>query len=303
MELSVLTPVPGTGGHRLQLQRGSWALAAEFSVCDNPCCSCAEIQFSCSPENGVPAVAPDDRGPFRFALDVLAHGVATDGAPLDLHPGLIDLANAVAAELTPEDWQALLQYFLAVKRKPIGRAALKRLRPVFQPEILSGRESMVGYVEVFPFDAGFEFDVDGEAWFADDQYCVRSGCPCENAVLSFLRVPTTAPSATMDGKDAPAIRYGYRTGAIEELARPRGSSPTLDVLVASLRRAHPDLHVELESRHGQLRVLFERARRKSLPPPPAEPAPRRLEPTSKTGRNDPCPCGSGRKFKKCCGGS
>lgn len=23
--------------------------------------------------------------------------------------------------------------------------------------------------------------------------------------------------------------------------------------------------------------------------------------TSKIGRNDPCPCGSGRKFKKCCG--
>lgn len=24
-------------------------------------------------------------------------------------------------------------------------------------------------------------------------------------------------------------------------------------------------------------------------------------PVGKTGRNDPCPCGSGRKFKKCCG--
>lgn len=23
--------------------------------------------------------------------------------------------------------------------------------------------------------------------------------------------------------------------------------------------------------------------------------------TGKTGRNDPCPCGSGKKFKKCCG--
>ena len=22
----------------------------------------------------------------------------------------------------------------------------------------------------------------------------------------------------------------------------------------------------------------------------------------KIGRNDPCPCGSGRKYKKCCGG-
>jgi uncharacterized protein len=25
--------------------------------------------------------------------------------------------------------------------------------------------------------------------------------------------------------------------------------------------------------------------------------------TRKTGRNDPCPCGSGRKYKRCCGGA
>ena len=30
------------------------------------------------------------------------------------------------------------------------------------------------------------------------------------------------------------------------------------------------------------------------PPPPAV--------SSKVGRNDPCPCGSGKKYKKCCGG-
>ncbi|MGH9890873.1 MAG: PBPRA1643 family SWIM/SEC-C metal-binding motif protein [bacterium] len=29
------------------------------------------------------------------------------------------------------------------------------------------------------------------------------------------------------------------------------------------------------------------------------PQPVRAEPTA--GRNDPCPCGSGKKFKKCCG--
>jgi uncharacterized protein len=28
---------------------------------------------------------------------------------------------------------------------------------------------------------------------------------------------------------------------------------------------------------------------------------RRLRP--KIGRNDPCPCGSGKKFKQCCGGT
>ncbi len=34
---------------------------------------------------------------------------------------------------------------------------------------------------------------------------------------------------------------------------------------------------------------------KNLPPPQA------VRTAPKTGRNDPCPCGSGKKFKKCCG--
>ncbi|HSG29393.1 MAG TPA: SEC-C metal-binding domain-containing protein, partial [Candidatus Krumholzibacterium sp.] len=41
---------------------------------------------------------------------------------------------------------------------------------------------------------------------------------------------------------------------------------------------------------------------KSAPPPPPgggiSPAQRDLP---KVGRNDPCPCGSGKKYKKCCG--
>jgi len=36
------------------------------------------------------------------------------------------------------------------------------------------------------------------------------------------------------------------------------------------------------------------------PAPPSHTAPRS---GPKTGRNDPCPCGSGKKFKKCCGGA
>ncbi|NBC14099.1 MAG: hypothetical protein GVY09_12290, partial [Gammaproteobacteria bacterium] len=38
---------------------------------------------------------------------------------------------------------------------------------------------------------------------------------------------------------------------------------------------------------------------------PGAPPPRVQEPvvraTAKVGRNDPCPCGSGKKYKKCCG--
>lgn len=38
----------------------------------------------------------------------------------------------------------------------------------------------------------------------------------------------------------------------------------------------------------------------SVPPPGFAPAPVRRA-SAAVGRNDPCPCGSGKKYKKCCG--
>jgi uncharacterized protein len=43
-----------------------------------------------------------------------------------------------------------------------------------------------------------------------------------------------------------------------------------------------------------------RARRETYP---SSPAPEPLRGTPKVGRNDPCPCGSGKKYKRCCGGA
>ena len=36
-------------------------------------------------------------------------------------------------------------------------------------------------------------------------------------------------------------------------------------------------------------------------PPAPVPLPPKLPPIPKVGRNEPCPCGSGKKYKKCCG--
>ena len=40
--------------------------------------------------------------------------------------------------------------------------------------------------------------------------------------------------------------------------------------------------------------------RPALPPTPRLTLPRKPEAKKKVGRNDPCPCGSGKKFKNCC---
>ncbi len=57
-----------------------------------------------------------------------------------------------------------------------------------------------------------------------------------------------------------------------------------------------------------LHASLNRAPQRQETPPPAvpshgssEPGARTVKKDSKVGRNDPCPCGSGKKYKKCCG--
>jgi len=59
-------------------------------------------------------------------------------------------------------------------------------------------------------------------------------------------------------------------------------------------------------RQAMLRELGLASEPSAVPPlgPPMTPLSAPVEPTSpdrKVGRNDPCPCGSGKKYKKCCG--
>ena len=56
---------------------------------------------------------------------------------------------------------------------------------------------------------------------------------------------------------------------------------------------HPDA-AAIARRRAEQEARYAQIRRNSLPPQPRMVLP-------KIGRNDPCPCGSGQKYKKCCG--
>lgn len=56
--------------------------------------------------------------------------------------------------------------------------------------------------------------------------------------------------------------------------------------------------LKILSKKGLAPAGLEEGEAEDEPDVPVEPV-RRTEP--KVGRNDPCPCGSGKKFKECCG--
>ena len=92
------------------------------------------------------------------------------------------------------------------------------------------------------------------------------------------------PGGKMDGGCliTPFLRLGDSTGL--EITRKEGNAQRwVDAVVSSLAAVHAHW---LE--------------RRSAAPAVASHAPLRRE-APKVGRNDPCPCGSGQKYKKCCG--
>jgi len=314
--------VPDTGtsaSARLTLDRGSFAgqpFAVTFSICHNPACPCGSVGFECWPlaepgstETGLPGPPAS----LHFDLEVFQREVNTQVPP---SPQGLALAQAVVAEMQSPDWEWLVRLFRATKRRQMETMDLDTVHVVFPPEVLAGEGSMVAYAEVFPWAEAFEFSLGGACWVADDQYCVRPGCNCTETALAFFHLPKDAATARDPLAYDKFLRHDYVRGKTEVVEAKPGS-PAAPELMQALRTAHPDFERTFRERHRQLKQLGKRhlpkTRRRSRrafsylfdddltadePPPSPAPAARSLP---KVGRNDPCPCGSGRRYKRCCG--
>lgn len=293
---AILTLDEATQRRFLRLAHRPWSwkrLRVELSACDNPFCGCSDVSFRCVPED-VTSPQPQDR--LCFALDVIEREVSHD-TPEKPTPESLALAEAVVAELGESDWEWLYGEFLRAKRAAMKRIDLVRFDAVFPPEAMTGKGAMVGYGEILPFAMQWSFTIGEAQWLADDAYCTEPQCTCRDVLIRFLHV-ADAPAggiARVTGA-IPAVFYNYQRGTSRTAQAPSPGQPSIRELVEAMKQAHPDFDREAEHRHLQLKTLFvsalQKAAQKPMPDERAPPAP---------GRNDPCPCGSGKKFKKCCG--
>jgi hypothetical protein len=195
------------------------------------------------------------------------------------------VANAVAAETGQAEWNKLRHIYWGLKQYWTEHADLDRTEVCFPPE----NGTMVGYFEIFPYAKRLEFIHEQETWLIDDQYCCNPNCSCKEALLSFIRIP----EKTGQGATQPtlSIFYEYRNGKIRPLEAEENPQLSGQGLVASLTKAHADLDSLLAKRQSLLRRLYGRILKRQTIQSPAP----------KIGRNEPCPCGSGKKYKRCCG--
>ncbi len=154
---------------------------------------------------------------------------------------------------------------------------------------------VVAWREVEP-DGRLDLYLVRERWYsAMDYYCANPTCECSEVQVVFLAPQAEKPERRKLGAVTFSLPDGRQT-SISELA-----SGVTEDQVAELGRL-------FLRRHGGQRLAerYHRVRHEVGVEIYQRHLGAKHAPTATTGRrqarpNDPCPCGSGKKFKKCCG--
>jgi transposase-like protein len=156
--------------------------------------------------------------------------------------------------------------------------ALKRYRP----------GQMFNYKDAFNQEALLNHTIDGKEYYMLDSYCVMPDCKCKDVTLNF--VEKEDGKAVKEAVFTLMLNYEIKNIAQandinEETAKNIVESFTPETINMFWER-HKKLKEELNE---DVTRILQKYKRK-IPELPK----------LKIGRNDPCPCGSGKKYKKCC---
>jgi len=146
------------------------------------------------------------------------------------------------------------------------------------------------WAELFPSDGYFAADVNNSLLVVD-QYCWDPKCDCQKVFLTLVGRDDT-------GNEEHVTLADYRYDLKTKKTKLEPSSPPVKLSAKSTFSewlGNPNVHRALRFRYDYINSEFgERllAERSILGPVTKK--------AKKIGRNEPCPCGSGKKFKKCC---
>jgi len=268
----------------------------ELEICPNPTCQCNYMTFKLfEAENGEGNTFPKH----CFSLDVFSRkAVKLKGANATSKEDF-RFAKSFAKDLSESDWNELRRFYMGYKRSITDSTPITELSANFPEKEIETEGAMIGYYEILPYAEQISICLDDVSYLIDDQFCLSSKCSCKDAVLTFLPMKN---GQALKNINQLAIFFNYRKKSWRIASNGPENIATPDELVKEILGKH--LEKKLEERHKNLRAIYKNYRKMKQ-----EALKRSLQKSQlfkdpvvqeKIGRNTPCPCGSGKKYKKCC---
>jgi hypothetical protein len=274
-------------------------LACILSMCPNPECSCGLVYVS--------GVIIDDRTSEIYWDDGGVHAKSPDGVDSDdlmsewmlstaVDPSSGEIVNdpdfpdesdpALMEWLTSEINGELLDVLYRFRARLNGSAVEQRSEDIDLDYVEAGHLAAFG--DLFDGVREDEYLLNGRRYWTCIYLCPDPNCDCREARIVFFDDADDSGTGVgwvyLDISGAVGIR-------IIEMSAECGSPEDLIKELWKLFERRHDAGSLLRRREAQCKMVGE-----TLWEPASEP----VRVTPQSGRNDPCPCGSGRKFKKCC---
>lgn len=254
---------------------GKEGFSLSDAYCTSPECTCRSVSIDVRPLEW-----PAGGGGVR-------RGERSLRANLDLDSGAVCPEPDATLDSPEESLLELVRRLLRGDALEVLRARWKRVKRMEDPDEWRhvdwdkiDLEWLVAYCEIFPSPWDLSVFADNQRYWVLDAWCLRPGCQCTDLTVEFL---------TDRGRSVGILRVDARNGRVID---PGGEALALrlwDVLMAE-----PGTRQSLADRREDVRRVA-----RQLPGvvrPAARPAT-----VTRVGRNEPCPCGSGKKYKRCCG--
>lgn len=148
----------------------------------------------------------------------------------------------------------------------------------------------VAWPETFPDAADGVFEVEGHSFITLDRYCVDPACECDETLVEFVEV--RRESLELMG----VVVVSMTTGTATKFHPAPGAKKLLKAAWTEYADGQlTDLAKLLPDRQKRMKEVGQELLSRRVKPVAALAA-------RKPGPNEPCSCGSGRKFKRCCMG-
>ena len=257
-----------------------------FSACPNPTCTCMTIDIDLT-------FMP---GQNCEGLPKLCHSVEIDldrrrlqtSPKKKLAPEEKAFGNLLLSQLGDDDFKYLETRQFAYKNKITEAADINEIEGYFDYDEVELNGLMYAYNGILPYGDQILVTIKEEKYLIVDQFCLQPKCECTDSTLDL--VPAGEDAMKADPWCAFRLKYAKRHwDMVEDFPPPI----PLEEIQSTIEAQHPNFYKQLQTRHEKLKKIYLNCRRKHYAPP-------QIVTNRKVGRNDPCACGSGKKYKKCC---